>query len=200
VTSALEATGRVRGPLITIRDGIDFDALAKASKGSRDIDLLIVASKARAPTPGSPAAPGELGRKLETRLRRPGRRIHLIESRVPREELLHWLGRSAVTLFLPNRKEGFYLPALEGMALGTIVVCPDCIGNRSFCLPGRNCFRPRYEVGKLVEATEEALANHASLGEMIDEASRTAQEHDLVAERAAFLDVLRQVDAIWERI
>jgi len=49
-------------------------------------------------------------------------------------------------VFLPNQKEGegFYLPALEGMAVGTLVIFPDCIGNRSFCLSGYNCFRPDY--------------------------------------------------------
>ena len=36
-----------------------------------------------------------------------------------------------MTLFLPNQREGVYIPGLEGMALGTLVVCPDCVGNRS---------------------------------------------------------------------
>jgi glycosyltransferase involved in cell wall biosynthesis len=52
---------------------------------------------------------------------------------------LNWINQAKITVFLPYRDiEGFYMPALEGMALGTLVVCPDCIGNRSFCLPGYN--------------------------------------------------------------
>ena len=62
-----------------------------------------------------------------------------------------------MTLFLPNETEGFYLPALEGMALGTIVVCPDCVGNRSFCLPQVNAFRPAFHFDDMVQETETAL-------------------------------------------
>ena len=49
------------------------------------------------------------------------------------------MARARVTLYLPNRLEGFYIPALEGMALGTLVVCPDSVGNRSYCRDGENC-------------------------------------------------------------
>jgi glycosyltransferase involved in cell wall biosynthesis len=166
----------------------------------RDVDLLIVASKARAPHRGSPAAPGEIGPELYARLRRDGRNIHLIETRIPRAELIEWLGRSVVTLFLPNRKEGFYLPALEGMAIGTIVVCPDCIGNRSFCIPGSNCFRPAYELDELMEAVETALAERDRLAGMVERARETARRHDLAIERAAFLDVLNRVNELWDSL
>ena len=70
----------------------------------------------------------------------------MLTEHVPRDEFLDAMRRARVTLFLPNEEEGFYLPALEGMALGTIVVCPDCVGNRSFCLPGVNAFRPDYRL------------------------------------------------------
>ena len=52
--------------------------------------------------------------------------------------------------------EGFYLPALEAMALGSLVICPDCIGNRSFCLPGRNCFRPNYDLNSVIDSVQSA--------------------------------------------
>ena len=87
----------------------------------------------------------------------PGRTIEVLTDYVPRETFLNLMRRARVTLFLPNEEEGFYLPALEGMAVGTIVVCPDCVGNRSFCLPGVNAFRPNYRFDDLVRATEAAL-------------------------------------------
>jgi glycosyltransferase involved in cell wall biosynthesis len=103
-----------------------------------------------------------------------------------------------VTAFVPNPTEGFYLPALEGMAVGTLVVCPDCVGNRSFCLPGRNCFRPEHTVESISDAVRTALRLTPSQArEMLDNAKLTAAEHDLLRERQAFLRILASVDELW---
>ena len=188
VTRALERTGRLRGPVFTIPDAIDFEATARhAVPGARDIDLLIVANKQP-----------ERGRALRERLERAGRSIHLADTRIARADLLELMGRAAVTLLLPNPKEGFYLPALEAMALATIVVCPDCIGNRSFCLDGFNCFRPSYEREPIVEAVEGALALAGrEMTPMLERALDTARDHDLAHEREAFLEILARVDELW---
>jgi glycosyltransferase involved in cell wall biosynthesis len=187
VTRALERTGRVRGPLFTIPDAIDFGEVAShASPSEREIDLLIVANKQP-----------ERGAAMRARLERPGIRVELVDTRIARAKLLDLIGRAAVTLLLPNPKEGFYLPAVEAMALGTVVVCPDCIGNRSFCIDGSKCFRPLYEEDAIVAATEAALRRGDDLVTMIESGLRTAREHDLADERRAFLEILERVDELW---
>jgi glycosyltransferase involved in cell wall biosynthesis len=99
---------------------------------------------------------------------------------------------------IPNPKEGFYLPAVEGMAAGTLVVCPDCIGNRTYCLDGENSFRPDYDEAAIVAAGERALAlEGAALDRMLRAGRETAHVHDLAGERAAFLDILDRVDELW---
>ena len=100
-------------------------------------------------------------------------------------------------MLLPWREEGFYLPALEGMALGTVVVCPTVFGNRSFCLPEVNCFRPPYEEDALVAAAEAALGDLPNLDRMLSNGLQTAREHDLSRERQAFLEILGQVNDLW---
>jgi hypothetical protein len=187
VEAAIRATGRVNGPVFTIPGALDLDALPAGREASeRDTDLLIVANK-------SP----KLGRRLSKSLERADRRVHLIDNLILRREFLDLVGRSRVTLFLPNRKEGFYLPALEGMALRTIVVCPDCVGNRSFCLDGLNCFRPAFSAEEMVEAAEAALEDRSGLGEMLDRAASTARQYDLKMERETFLEILRDVGELW---
>jgi glycosyltransferase involved in cell wall biosynthesis len=187
VTRAIERTGTVRGPIFTIPDAIDFEAVARhALDSNRGIDLLIVANKQP-----------ERGAAIRARLEGPERRIEIVDSRIPREQLLGLIGRAAVTILLPNPKEGFYLPAVEAMALGTIVVCPDCIGNRSFCIDGSNCFRPPYEEEAIASAAEEALGRVEDLAPMVASGLRTAREHDLVGERTAFLEILERVDELW---
>jgi glycosyl transferase family 1 len=186
ITRALEDTGRVRGPIFTIPDAIDLERLAGFARGGRrDIDLLVFANKQP-----------ERGRAILDRIAGAGE-THIIEQRTPHAEVLELMARAAVTMFVPNPKEGFYLPAIEGMALGTIVVCPDCVGNRSFCLDGENCLRPAYDEDAIVAAAQEALARRDELDGMLARAAQTARAHDLMAERGAFLQILERVDELW---
>ena len=188
VARAIEGTGRVNGPVLTIPNCLDIDALpAPSSPAGRDFDLLVVATKQR-----------ERGAVLLPRLERAGRRVHLLGDPVPRRELLAWMNRARVTLFLPRRTEGFYLPALEGMALRTLVVCPDCVGNRSFCLPGVNSLRPAYTDADVLDQVEAAMALPPDeMERLVAAGSATAHEHDLGVERARFLEVLNDLPALW---
>jgi glycosyltransferase involved in cell wall biosynthesis len=187
VAQAIRGTGRTKGPLIVIPNGVDLGSLPTLNGAKRDIDVLIVALK-------QPKLGGKLGRRLE----RPGRCIDVLSERLPRLEFLGRIQQAQTTVFLPNETEGFYLPALEGMALGTLVVCPDCIGNRSFCLPGHNSFRPKYAFEEVVRAAESALALPPDQAQQIRaNARQTAEAHSLFRERQAFLDVLHNIDQLW---
>lgn len=188
VADAITATGDVNGPVVVIPNGIDLAALpAPRPADERRTDLLVVGVKRP-----------RLARRLARRLRRWGRRIDLLDERVPRAEFLDRLGRARVALFLPLSEEGFYLPALEGMALGTLVVCPDCVGNRDFCLDGRNCLRPADDEDAVAEAAERLLSADAATASALAEAGRsTAASHGLDTERRAFHDVLARLDELW---
>jgi len=190
IEKAITRTGRVRGPIFMIPDGLDLDAVATMANASppagRDIDVLVAANKRP-----------ELGRTVAARLRHGGRTVELVDERIPRWELVRLMSRARVSVLVPNPKEGFYLPALEAMAVGTVVVCPDCIGNRSFCLPGENCFRPEYDEDQIVAAAETALREEPGLDELRARAVATAKAHDIADERAAFLDILDGVEELW---
>lgn len=192
LATAIAETGQVNGPVFVIPAGIDLTGLPReVEPGEREWDILIVARK-------QPA----LGRHLLGRLTAPGRRVALLDAELPtRAEFLSRIARARITVFLPFADEGFFLPALEGMALGTLVVCPDCVGNRSFCRPGDNCFRPTYSVDELLEAAEAALRQPAAERDrMLASARRTAREHDLMEERRAFLGILEDAGRLWGRM
>jgi hypothetical protein len=187
IAKAITRTGQVRGPIFTIPNALDLDSVAQmAVVPDRDLDVLVAANKRP-----------QLGRSVAARLRGPDRTVELVEGRIPRWDLVRLMARARVSVFVPNPKEGFYLPALEGMAVGTVVVCPDCIGNRSFCLPEENCFRPGYDEDEIVAAADEALRREPALGELRARALATAQAHDLAGERSAFLEILDRVDELW---
>lgn len=186
VANAVIAAGS-RGPTVVIPNGIDVPLLDHNRREERVTDLLIAGLK-------QPA----LAKRLGDRLQASGRVIEILTDHIEREDFFAAMRRARVTLFLPNEEEGFYLPALEGMALETLVVCPDCVGNRSFCLPGFNAFRPEYEFENLANAAESALSMSRSEREsLVNHGRATASAHSLDAERASFSDILRNLDDIW---
>lgn len=188
VEAALRETRQVNGPVFVIPNGIDLRELPPVRQHSaKDVDLLIVAAKQP-----------EMGRTLREHLTRSDRRIELLTTHRARPDFLNDLNRAKVTILLPNREEGFFLPALEGMALGTVVVCPDCVGNRSFCLPGDNCLRPDYALEKILNAAETVLGfSAAQIDRMLNSASETVARHSLECERKAFLQILENMDGLW---
>jgi hypothetical protein len=195
VAEALRLSGRVNGPVLTIPNGQDPDTLpAPLGETDRTVDLLVEGIKQP-----------DRARKLVKRLRRPwwrltgGGKVDILCDRVPRAVYLERLRCARTVLFLPGETEGFFLPALEAMALGTLVVCPDCVGNRSFCRPGETCFRPTYDDDALVQAVGEALAlDGDARARMLATAHATATRHSLATEREACHEVLRRVDELWE--
>ena len=188
VAADIQATGEVNGPVLTIPNGIDLSASAQKPFEERTIDLLICGMKAP-----------ELARKLARSIKAPKRKVQCLTEQMPRSEYLARISDARVAVFLPRPVEGFYLPALEGMACGAVVVCPDCEGNRGFCIDGTNCFRPPQDEEEIRAATLRALAlSEMEQDEMQEHARKTVQQHSLESERASFLNILERVDELWK--
>jgi hypothetical protein len=186
VANAVSAQGSV-GPVVVIPNGVDVEIVDQPNPSSRPTDLLIAGMK-------QPVLAGQLAEQLEI----PGRSVEVLTQHLPREAFLEAMQRARVTLFLPNSEEGFYLPALEGMGLGTIVVCPDCIGNRSFCVPDVTAYRPEFHIDALIEATASALAlTQEDAVPLIARGREMARRHSLESERMAFTQVLVGLDDLW---
>jgi glycosyltransferase involved in cell wall biosynthesis len=186
VADAIVAAGS-NGPTIVIPNSVDLPLLEDQTPAERPIDLLIAGLK-------QPV----MANQLQARLKCPELTIVTLTDHVAREEFLEAMRRARVTLFLPNREEGFYLPALEGMALGTLVVCPDCIGNRAYLSPARNALVPEFALDALAQSTEQALAlGMESSSQMVASARETAARHSPSAEREAFARVLNDLDRLW---
>jgi glycosyltransferase involved in cell wall biosynthesis len=178
----------VNGPIFTIPYGLEVECFPKPIPlDQKDLDFLIVAIKQP-----------RLGRRLSRLLWRPGRHNHLLVDPILRPDFLALLNRARVSIFLPHETEGFYIPALEGMALDTLVVCPDCVGNRSFCLSDRNCFRPEFSTRALRAAAEAAWRlTPSEVSTYLANGRETFARHDLMRERKDFLEILDQVDQLW---
>ncbi len=187
VADAVRETGLTEGPVIVIPTAVDLDSLSAPGEKDQDIDVLIAALKKP-----------ELGQELERRLVENGRRVLLLSALLPQSEYLDLVRRARVTVFLPNESEGFYLPPLEGMAMGTLIVCPEHHGDHSVYVDGENCFRPAYAIPDLAAAAESALALDPSKVEsMRANARRAAEAHGLGVERRAFHEILHNLGDLW---
>jgi hypothetical protein len=188
VAAAIKETNEVNGPVFVIPNGIDITSLPRGrAVEDRTTDLLICGLKAP-----------ELARESYTTFAVPNRVVRWLIEWIPRNDYLKRVADARITLFLPRPSEGFYLPPLEGMACGTIVVCPDCVGNRGFCVDLVNCFRPEYNESSIRSAVTNALQqNAADRARMQKAAHATAARHSLESERASFLNLLDRVDELW---
>ncbi|HEX2181445.1 MAG TPA: glycosyltransferase [Rubrobacteraceae bacterium] len=100
-------------------------------------------------------------------------------------ELYHW---SDVFLATPLVEEGFYMPGLEAMAAGAVVISSDAGGNRAYCRFGENCLEVGFE-----DAAGYADALRALKGYGVEEINRlrrggyeTVGLHTLEHERDGF--------------
>lgn len=187
VADAIKATGLVNGPLFTINNGIAIPAIEASHK---QYDVFIFGPK-------NP----ELARELEAELTQQGINAFVINHWLPREQLLGALAASRVAVLLPGKTEGFYLPALESMRYADLTVVPDCVGNRSFCHDRQNCLFPAYNTPALVAAVQDGLAlvqQPDQLNIFKRNCVDTLAYHSLERERTEFLDLMRQLDSIWQ--
>ncbi|MBR9919604.1 MAG: glycosyltransferase [Bacteroidetes bacterium] len=195
----------VNGPVYVIPDGIDLGMLPPVPK-EKDIDILIIGLKEP-----------KLARKIIRRLRwrRAFRKSQFrtlpsnIEVQLPpklptRMDFLSLLARAKMAVCLPlqaNRgSEGFYLPALEAMALNTLVVCPHAVGNVDHCLDRVNCLVPKYTVADILQKTLEMWNLPTEKKDYYRSNGRAkAQEHQIENERQALITLLDQAHDIWEQ-
>ena len=191
VRASVETFG-VNGPTFVIPNGIEPGDLPPAAPSEqRPVDWLICGLK-----DSRSAQARELARRLEAQEN--WGRVETLTKQLPRADFLAALARTKAVVLLPRDTEGFYLPALEAMALGTLVICPDCVGNRSFCRDGDNALVPPVcDVDHLLAAMCAARADRPRAASLVKNGLRTAAGHTLRRERTAFHELLAGVDSLW---
>ena len=193
VADAITATGRVNGPVLVIPNGIDMTPFAPTGSGSpADFDRRrqrITIAGYKSPN---------LARALSAKLGAEGIEHRLVLDFRDRSEFLRLLRESRIAVCLPRAEEGFYLPALEAMAAGCIVVTTDCIGNRGFCRHGTNSLIAERTLESLLRTLRRAVAMSAMERAHLHRHGRDmALEHSLERERSRFHAILRDIDRLW---
>jgi len=179
VTDAILATGKVNGPVVTISNGLDLVELEVLRRPAPQQHVFIGGLK-------NPRMAAECAGLLKAA----GIPTDLCTEHLPRADYLRRLAMSEISILLPHSEEGFYLPALEAMALGSIAVVPDCIGSRSFCLDGTTCLVPPYTANDICASVQTLLADLPLRTRLRSGGLAMAGTHSLIREREQFFQVL----------
>lgn len=181
----LRASLRVRGPVLDVPMGLEMGHHTPGDPEGRGIVISAVKHAAK-------------GKALAERLGGMGIPVSLLDRPLPRDRFLDTIRAAKVVVCLPHLTEGFYLPALEAMALGRIVVCPDSGGNRIYLDDSINAYVPDTELDALVESSRVAFAlDGEASARMRAAAMTTAAAFPMEAERTAFLTILSRLDELW---
>lgn len=190
----------VNGPVYVIPDAVDPSDFPPVSRNP-SIDVLIVGLK-------NPGLADKVAKKLKFKnwLKRRKMRVEVQKPpKLPtRADFLDLLNEAEIVVYLPLEEkfgsEGFYLPALEGMFLGKLVVCPFAVGNVDFCIEGKTCIMPEYNLEGILNGIEKAIAmSEADRNLLIRQAQEITKNHLLAKERESLLEVLNNVDDIWNQ-
>lgn len=192
VADAIRATGRVEGPVLVIENGTDIERLPDTEfddKVERDVadSILIVGYKNAA-----------LAGAVAEQIARHGIECHLVGEQMPRQAFLDHLRGATMVVCCPLPEEGFYLPALEAMALGCAVVVPVAGGNAAYCRDGDNCAICDYDPSSIVAGVLRLRSLPPDRKRQLLCSARdtaTSRQPDRIREK--YLDVLRNIDRIW---
>ena len=187
VADALEATGEVCGPVHVIPAALNLPADPGGAAQRKGV--LIDGSKRP-----------ELAAMAAGHLAASGLEVRCLLEPLPRRDYLHALARAEVVVALPLEREGFYLPALEAMALGAAVVTLDAGGNRGYLQHMGNAWVAPADPASVAAAV---LALHADTGlrmRMVDAGRHCACAHTLARERDMFVPLLMDMETSWNDI
>ncbi|GBL04163.1 glycosyltransferase [Glaciecola sp. KUL10] len=173
------------GPVITIKMGHEIPELLVSDK---DIDLYILANK----KPGW----GEHLAKYANSL---GFRVKLTKQTVPKENVFADMARANISLVLPNKTEGFYLPGIEAMSLSNVAIVPNCVANLEYMKKGSNAILCANTLDGCKKAIH--LGWNMSKSEDIkiraEKGKRISCSYNLNNEALRFHNVLNELDNLW---
>jgi hypothetical protein len=190
----------VNGPVYVIPDALDPSDIP-APNPHPDLDIVIVGLK-------NPALAKNIHRRLQWKNLFRRKKLKIAVQTPPklptRRDFLNLVNRARIAVYLPLEEkygaEGFYLPALEGMFMEKLVICPFAIGNVDFCIPDQTCIMPDYELGSIMNGIDRALKmSEEERQRIIQNAKNTTSNHLIEKERESLLELLTATDDIWNQ-
>ncbi len=175
------------GETIFLPNGVGIFEEAHNLKHQKIYDVLIVGNK-------NPPMANELLAKLNQL----NARIEVIDGWISKKEFQIKLAQSHLSVHLPKQVEEHYIPGVEAMMLDSLVIIPDCVGNRSYSKHMETCFVSAYDTESMANAINEVCAmDEAVKNRLIKNAKQESGLFTLENERAVVLKALKMTEQMW---
>ena len=129
------------GPCYVVKMGHEI----QFSKLKKENDLYILGNKQP-----------DLARALEQWAKKKQLKVVMHDCYVSKQAVIQSMAQSRISVTLPNKTEGFYLPGIEAMALSDWAVVPDCIANREYLISSANVTQCDHSFESCITAIENA--------------------------------------------
>lgn len=179
VANAIMETKRVNGPVFVIENGTDLSTADTIEESRRNGKVFIGGLK-------DPV----FAKSIASELGHQGIRYDLSSKRIPRADYLAQLANYDHAILLPLPSEGFYLPALEAMALGVTVIMPDCVGARSFAVSEKSCLIAQRNLKPIIESVIRVINDTELTSRLRAGGHAVCRKFDIATERQKFLSIL----------
>lgn len=169
------------GPVYTIPMGHKIE-LGDTKKSN---DIYILANKQP-----------ELGRRLALYFKEQQLSVICHDQYVEKHTVLTAMASSHISVTLPHKTEGFYLPGIEAMALSDIAVVPDCVASVEYTGRFNNALRCELSYEAIVNAVTKATAlleSPLKLGILKYFGYKRVNRYSLEREKKALSKLLKQI-------
>lgn len=176
-----------QGPVVYMPNGVSIDPDIVQGGVTTPVDVLIVGQK----NPG-------MAKQLAEYCAQKGLSHHLLVDWVPKSTFQRTLANARITIHLPKEVEAHYIPAIESMMLGSLVVMPKCVGNLSYAIDGQTCLISEYSLSALTAGLDNALKlKTEQRNDIIQRAKKETNVFSLTQERENLLSAIRLAQQVW---
>jgi hypothetical protein len=177
----------VNGKTIYLPNGVGIFEEAENLKNDKKYDILIVGNK-------NPI----MARELLSEIKHLNVNIEVIDSWISKKEFQIKLAQSHMSVHLPKKIEEHYIPGVEAMMLDSLVIIPDCIGNRSYSKHNETCYISEYNIESMAKTIYSMIDISENLKkQLLKNAKKESKLFTLENERDVILRALKMTTKMW---
>ncbi len=175
------------GETIYLPNGVGINSEALKLQADKKFDLLIVGNK-------NPALANEIFAKVKHF----DLHTEVINGWISKEDFQNKLALSRISMHLPKVVEEHYIPGVEAMMLDSLVIIPDCVGNRSYAKHLETCFVTEYSLVGMLHALQQVLEmDEAKKAQLCINATQASEIFQIQHEHKTLLEILDSTATMW---
>lgn len=175
------------GPTIYLPNGVGIDPNAKKLITRKDIDILLVGNK-------NPL----MAHELLSKLKHCNAQVEIIDKWISKTDFQKLLARSKISVHLPKVVEEHYIPGVEALMLDSLLIIPDCVGNRSYSKHLETCYLTEYSVESMIKAIQYMYdISSANKNNILTNAKKASTVFEMKHESKVLKKILKMTSKIW---